>query len=278
MKTQSPFLLLAGLIAVALSGCINPTPPPKAAPEVKAAPEHKVTVITERNTDSATARFQFKQVPVPSRGDAATLAKFTLVDGTRDANGGNLAQLHDGRLPAQGDQPAQNFFFGQNTDGGRLLVDLTNAIEIKQINTYSWHAGTRGPQVYKLYASDGAAADFKAEPKKDTDPEKAGWKLIAKIDTRPKEGDSGGQYGVSVSDTGGVIGKYRYLLFDISRTEGDDPFGNTFFSEIDVIDRNAGPEIAIETTEEVKPITKSFDADGGKYHFTINSTLAPDLT
>ncbi|MEY2408633.1 MAG: hypothetical protein QOF48_1303 [Verrucomicrobiota bacterium] len=28
---------------------------------------------------------------------------------------------------------------------------------------------------------------------------------------------------------------------------------------------------------EPKPITKSFDADGGRYHFIINATLAPDL-
>jgi hypothetical protein len=76
-----------------------------------------------------------------------------------------------------------------------------------------------------------------------------------------------------------MVGKYRYLLFDIFRTETADPFGNTFYSEIDVIDRN-GPELAAAggAAEEAKPITKSFDADGGKYHFTINSTVAPDLT
>ena len=31
------------------------------------------------------------------------------------------------------------------------------------------------------------------------------------------------------------LGNYRYLLFDISATENDDPFGNTFYSEIDVV-------------------------------------------
>jgi hypothetical protein len=32
------------------------------------------------------------------------------------------------------------------------------------------------------------------------------------------------------------------------------------------------------TNGETKPITNSFDADGGKYHFTIDTTVAPDLT
>ncbi len=236
----------------------------------------EIKITSERNAeDSATARFRFKEVPAPAKGDVATSARFTLVDGTRDRNGGDLRQLQDGKLPAEGDQPSENFFFAAGTDGGRLLIDLTNAIEIKQINTYSWHPGTRGPQVYKVYASAGQTDGFKAEPKRDTEPARSGWRLIAAVDTRPKEGAEGGQYGVSISDSTGTIGKYRYLLFDIFRTETTDPFGNTFYSEIDVIDRNA-PEIAA-ATEDVKPIIKKFNAEGGKYHFTINATAAPDL-
>jgi hypothetical protein len=262
MKTQALFTAPALALALALTA------------------QAEIKISTARNSsDNATARYRFGDVPSPAKNDAAATAKFTLVDGARDGNGGELANLRDGRLPGEGDQPSENFFFAQNTEGGRLLIDLTDAIEIKQVNTYSWHPGSRGPQVYKLYASDGQSEGFKAEPKKDTDPDKCGWKLIASIDTRPKEGDEGGQYGVSISDSSGVVGKYRYLLFDIARTEARDPFGNTFYSEIDVIDRNASPEVAA-SSEEVKPvtpITKSFTADGGKYHFTINATAAPDL-
>ena len=117
-------------------------------------------------------------------------------------------------------------------------MDLGSAIEIKEVNTYSWHPNTRGPQVYKLYASDGTAKDFNSKPKTGTDPAKAGWTLVATVDTRPKEGQGGGQYGVSIADsTGAALGKYRYLLFDISRTEADDDFGNTFYSEITVIEK-----------------------------------------
>jgi hypothetical protein len=66
-------------------------------------------------------------------------AVFTIVDGAEDNNGGGLEKLHDGRLPTEEDEPSENFFFHSGTDGGRLLVDLGNAIDIKQVNTYSWH-------------------------------------------------------------------------------------------------------------------------------------------
>jgi hypothetical protein len=81
---------------------------------------------------------------------------------------------------------------------------------------------------------------------------------------------------VSISEPEGTIGSYRYLLFDISRTEDRDAFGNTFYSEIDIIDPNAPAIVA--TDEERKPITKTFTADGGRYSFTMDTTIAPDLT
>ena len=237
----------------------------------------EIKVAAEHNASDSVAGFKFKQMPAPARGDAATLAKFTLVDGQRDNNGGTLARLHDGRGPKSEDEPAQNFFFAQGTDGGRLQIDLGSNSVIQQVNTYSWHGGPRGPQVYKLYASDDGGEGFRAEPKRGTDPVSCGWKLLASVDTRPKEGPPGGAHGVSISDSSGNLGSFRYLLFDMARTEDRDGFGNTFYSEIDVIDPNA-PEVVTAPVEEVKPITRSFDAAGGMYHFTINSTLAPDLT
>jgi len=237
----------------------------------------EVKVVTEHNTGgNATAGFKFKNVPTPSKTDAAMKASFSIVDGQRDGNGGDLAKLHDGRVPSDDDQPSENFFFRQGADGGRIRIDLGSTATIKQVNTYSWHGGTRGPQVYKLYASDGDATAFNAEPKRDTDPRTCGWKLIATVDTRAKEGPEPGQYGVSISDSAGDIGAYRYLLFDMFRTETQDSFGNTFYSEIDVVDPNA-PTIAA-TDEDTKPITKTFTTDGDKYHFVLDTTVAPDLT
>jgi hypothetical protein len=235
----------------------------------------EVKVSSERRTDSPA--FRFKSVPEPARNDAATQTKFTIVEGERDPNGGELAALHDGRLPTGEDQPAENFFFSAGSEGGRLLLDLGSTIAVKQVSTYSWHKGTRAAQVYKLFASDGAAEGFTAAPKRGIDPESCGWKRIASVDTRPKDGNEGGQYGAMVAEpSAGILGRYRYLLFDISRTEDRDQFGNTFYSEIDVIDSN-GPAPTFATATNREPILKSFTAADGKYHFTIDATLAPDL-
>jgi hypothetical protein len=241
-------------------------------------PSHaEVKVTVDRNpSDSASASFKFKTVPSPSRTDAAGSAKFTLLDGARDRNGGSLEVLRDGKLPREADQPSANFFFAQGSKGGRLLMDLGNVTEIKQVNTYSWHGGTRGPQVYKVYAADGTKEGFVSGPKQDADLEKTGWRLIATVDTRPKGEDFGGQYGVQIADESGPIGKYRYLLFDISQTEDKDPFGNTFFSEIDVIDPTEHA-VAAKTESSGEKIEQSFEADGGKYKITIDATAAPDL-
>jgi hypothetical protein len=203
---------------------------------LSAAAPSQVKVTIDHNTGSAaTTAFKFKNVPSPVKDDAASKAKLTLVAGQRDGNSADLSALIDGVLPGSEDDPEANFFFDAGTDGGRILMDLNSVIEIAQVNTYSWHSNTRAPQVYNLYASDGSDPKFNAKPAGSVDPAKSGWKLIATVDTRPKQGDGGGQYGVSVTDSSGSLGKYRYLLFDCIQTESDDDWGNTFYSEIDVV-------------------------------------------
>jgi hypothetical protein len=238
----------------------------------------ETTVVTDRNQEeSATGRFKFKNVPSPCKNDAAAAAKFDIVDGRKDPNAAGVEKLHDGQVPAGEDEPSASFFFGQGTDGGRIRIDLGNVIDIKQVNTYSWHGNTRGPQVYTLYASDGKPADFSAEPRRGVDPEKCGWKRIADVDTRPKEKGIGGQYGVSISGSKGTIGAYRYLLLDIFRTENDDTFGNTFFSEIDVVDRN-GPAPQPVDAAALHEIQDTVEIDGGKYKALIDTSETPELT
>jgi hypothetical protein len=63
--------------------------------EVKVDAEHR----------TGTPAFRFTSVPAPANNDAASQAKFTIVDGEGDPNGGELAVLHDGRLPTEADQP-----------------------------------------------------------------------------------------------------------------------------------------------------------------------------
>lgn len=197
-----------------------------------------IKITIDHNTGaSATGAFKFARVPSPSNDDAATHAKVTLVDGDIDPNSAGLGALTDGVLPTEEDQPDANFFFDADTPGGRFSMDFGSVIEIAQVNTYSWHPNTRGPQVYRMYASDGTSPDFNPAPKGKMDPVNAGWKLIATVNTEPGVGDSGGQYGVSITDSSGSLGKFRYLLFSCFATETDDPYGNTFYSEIDVIQK-----------------------------------------
>lgn len=198
----------------------------------------QVKVTFDQNPNAtATSAFKFKRVPSPAKNDAAAKAKLLLVEGEVDENGADLAALTDGLLPTEEDQPAANFFWNAGTGGGRLQMDLGSVIEIAQVNTYSWHPNTRGPQVYRLWASDGADPKFNPSPKTNIDLATSGWKLVTVVDTRAKDGDDGGQFGVSINDARGSLGKFRYLLFDCYVTETTDEFGNTFYSEIDVIPR-----------------------------------------
>src|SRR5271155_2315240 len=78
--------------------------------------ETKVAVERNRN-DDATPKFKFKNIPSPASNHAASKVKFTIVDGTRDENGGELEVLNDGKLPTEEDEPSANFFFAQGEDG-----------------------------------------------------------------------------------------------------------------------------------------------------------------
>ena len=185
----------------------------------------------------ATPAFKFNSIPSPSSHDAASKAKLTLIDGVMDGGSGDLGALVDGRLPKDEDDPGGNFYFRAGSFGGRLRMDLGSAIDIVSVNSYSWHPNTRGPQLYKLYAADGSDPKFNLDPKRWTDPSTVGWTFVATVSTLPERGTEGGQYGVVVSNPSGSLGKYRYLLFDCYVTELNDDWGNTFYSEIDVVEK-----------------------------------------
>ena len=199
---------------------------------------HAQTKITiDHNIGAAiNPEFRFKSVPSPSRSDAATNARVMIVDGEADPNGAGVAALTDGLLPNSDDQPRRNFFVTAGSGGARVLMDLGHTIEVAQINSYSWHPSARAPQLYRVWASDGSDPQFNAQPKANIDPRSCGWKLVATVDTRSSdESKDVGQFGVSVTDASGSLGKFRYLLFDCYVTEVADDFGNTFYSEIDVV-------------------------------------------
>jgi len=189
-------------------------------------------VVFDHNPNStATREFKFKNIASPAKDDAAANAKLTLIDGDLDQGAAELSALVDGRLPGDEDEPGTNVYFRAGSSGGRFRMDFGTSIDIAQVNTYSWHPNSRGPQLYKLYAADGSDPKFNPDPKRGIDPSNCGWKFIALVSTLPDSGDGGGQYASSVSN----VGKHRYLLFDCYVTELYDNWGNTFYSEIDVI-------------------------------------------
>src|SRR5215471_2441793 len=97
----------AGLIACGLLVC-----EPATFGEVKVTVEHN-------DNHQASPGFIFKSIPPPAFGDTGAKAKFLIIDGKRDPNGGDLLVLNDGQLPESEDEPSQNFFFAAGTDGGR---------------------------------------------------------------------------------------------------------------------------------------------------------------
>jgi hypothetical protein len=57
------------------------------------------TVIGHNRNEYAAPDFKFRNVPSPSKSDAAIKAQFTIVDGRRDRNGGSVDKLADGKIP-----------------------------------------------------------------------------------------------------------------------------------------------------------------------------------
>ena len=222
----------------------------------------------------AANNFGFSALPRPANNDDATAV--TLVDGRPDGNSAPLTVLTDGRIPRSDDDPRSCFFFAPDTDGGRVLIDLGSARRLTRINTYSWHNSDRSPQVYEVYASDGTASAFAQSPKRPQDPLACGWRLLARVDTRTKDMTRGQQV-VSISDTQGELGNYRYLLFDIHRTtSGKTVFDNTFFCEFDVVSKTSpAPEYDASVMREQR--LRELNEPGKSMHFIVDYTDAPQL-
>jgi hypothetical protein len=202
------------------------------------AQQDGIKITVDHNADDvANKDFKFKKAPSPLKDDAAAKAKLVLIDGEMDGNGADLVAVTDGLLPTDRDEPGANFFFNAGTSGGRFRLDFGHVIDVAQVNTYSWHPNTRGPQIYKLYGSEGTDPKFNADPSRRIDPATVGWILLASVDTSTAHGAEGGQYAVAISSSGGSLGKYRHLMFDCYVTETNDDWGNTFYSEIDVIEK-----------------------------------------
>ncbi|WP_367873636.1 basic secretory protein-like protein [Luteolibacter sp. Populi] len=247
---MNPGLPLASLLLV--SAAI-------ADPSVKVTTAHSAT----------DAGFKGEGVLPPAMNDAGAKAFFRVISGAANEVCGVLPVVQDGKPPGSEDDPDRNFFFAIGEKGGRLSADLHGPIAVKNVATYSWHAGPRAPQIYKLYGTDGSAANFNAEPAADIDPATVGWKLIASVDTHDK---GAGQHAVSIGTEGGEpLGTFSRLLFDIQANDESNGQGNTFFSEIDIIDAK-GPAL-----QHYEHKVETFTSKDGKFKYILDSSEAPDL-
>lgn len=240
-----------------------------------AAASAEVKVTFERAPETAGGGFTFANIPPPRVSDAAAKAPVIVVDGRPDGNSAASSVLVDGAVPAGADEPARNFFFASGTDGGRLVVDLGRTIEVGAIRTYSRHTGERGPQVYRVFGLDAETLPESTRLKRPADPEAAGFKPVASVDTRAGDAAPGGTHAVAITSGEGALGRFRFLLFDVSRT-AETPLGNTFFSEIDVIE--AGAPDADDRPPAPEKRSLSVNLADGRYRLTIETTDAPDLT
>lgn len=232
----------------------------------------QVTVETD-HTDE-TPFFEFKQIKRPAKNDLGMKAKWAVVRGRLDSNSVGSSALTDGLIPQSDDSPRENCFFAAGSSGGCLAADLGDAFELTEVVTYSWHPGTRAPQRFTLYASNGQGDGFVWDRLPETkSPEQSGWVRIAEVDTRTRRRD-GGQHVSRVFDPGGSLGSFRYWLLDVQPTAANDPFAHTFFSEIDFIAKGSEPLERIDAPERQ---SISFASADGKYEYSIDLTAAPEL-
>lgn len=158
------------------------------------------------------------------------------------ASGFKLPRLNDGRFAANGDDPANSMWF--DTKGNsRVLVDLGRNTSVARINVYSWHSGALSPQRFTLWASDAESA-----PSTEAADLSKNWKEVARVDTFSL--GEGGKHGSSINARDGVIGRYRYLLFDLPANKPEWSRSG-FLSEIDVyaVGRKLDDVVAVKRTE-----------------------------
>jgi hypothetical protein len=221
--------------------------------------------------EAASDAFQFSSIPAPSAVDAANDAVVSQLASTSSSGSGGLKALTDGVVQFDDDEPEASFFLRPSVRSDRILFEFPGPIPIQAIQSYSWHSNERAPQVYKVYG-DGGQKELPASKESKEDLAGLGWTLIASVDTRSKDHETGGQYAARIAAAEGKdLGQHQRLIFDISRTNEDDRFSQTFFSEIDVLDGHDRP-----AAKPSGPKRDVLDVPGG-YRIAFEAEETPEL-
>ena len=134
--------------------------------------------------------------------------------------GDRLPRLNDGLVARHSDDTDRCVWYEQD---GRFFVDLGSEVDLRRVNTFSWHTSNRAPQHFSLWGARGDTmpdAGFQAG-------QHGEWTLLGVVDS-----DFLGEGGVHVSSVVSEphgLGKHRYLLWVV-----EDIGQGTFFMEIDV--------------------------------------------
>jgi hypothetical protein len=245
---QSRVEVTSGEVDVHLAGVRTPQRLRKG--EALSVEAGSAQVMARIESGDETPAFRFPTIEPPSDRDAADQAQgrasirvvkgelgATKVDGSAPPQA-----LLDGHAQTRPDSPDESVYFANNVNG-MLLLDLSRAISIARINSYSWHRNwkfadrrERAVQKFTLY---GFAGD--QPPPTDGRLTESGWTLIARVNSDEffrvaAPSDRPAQQACSVTGAHGAVGRYRFLLWELQATQGPDTTDTnaTFYGEIDI--------------------------------------------
>ncbi len=190
------------------------------------------------------------------------------------------ALLNDGKLPANADEPKNNFYFNDKDQPGRILASLGTEQAVNNVRVYTWHKFDRAPQLYKVYAATKSSADPAA-----ADPAAAGWKLLAEVNTSGL-GQGGRQGSAVYRPDGEALAKTSRLLFVFQNNPAHKEF-SPFISEIDIyagdnkgspIKASSGPTEALSVLALGAPAGAKFvSPEAGRLAFSLPASAAARL-
>ena len=131
-------------------------------------------------------------------------------------DGDTLPRLNDGKLAANDDDPTSCVWFEEND--ARMILDLGQEIDLGRVDTWSRHKSNHAPMDFVLWAATGEKM-----PDATVANPSDGWvKLAEASSVRLGEG---GKHGLSVLNTTGSLGTYRWLMWQ-------NKHNGTFYTEI----------------------------------------------
>jgi putative membrane-bound dehydrogenase-like protein len=150
------------------------------------------------------------------KGTVTWVDSFSVPFKDAGAEGAKLPRLNDGKLAENDDDTKASVWFEQHE--ARFVLDLGSAVELGRVDTWSWHKANRSQQEFTLWAASGERMPDATVVNPST-----GWVKLADAST-VKLGE-GGKQAVSVLNTTGSLGTYRWLMWQSKRK-------GTFFSEV----------------------------------------------